>query len=98
MLAASLALLQNLDVAEPLVGQSNGLMVEQRRLQFLTAQEVATEFWVRMKADERPTYITCGLDSADRKTHIELCDVITIGALPRRGKDSVCPAMGRPLG
>lgn len=85
-LASSLVLARELDDAKGLVDQINALMVEQNSTQILTAPELAEDFIRRMEADEKPTYIGCGIRAIDETTFIELGDVVGIGAAPSTGK------------
>ncbi|MDO5764728.1 MAG: DnaB-like helicase C-terminal domain-containing protein [Elusimicrobiales bacterium] len=73
------------DVGEAL-DRMNGMMVSRRNIVIMSAADAAAGFCDRQASDEKPVYLTWGMDDLNKCLYAELGDFIVIGGYPSAGK------------
>lgn len=85
-LADKLTQCLELDEAEPLVRKMSAALSATARMPRMTGQELAADFWERVKQKDKPKYLPWGIPTADRATYAELGDMILLGGYASSGK------------
>lgn len=85
-LADKLTQCLELDEAEALVRKMSAALSATDRMPRMTGPELATDFWVRIKREDKPKYLPWGIPTADRATYAELGDMVLLGGYASSGK------------
>ena len=85
-LGVHLAGAEDLDEGAKISAELSATLVARSGVQHVSAVDLSAEFYQRMAAEEKPTYIPTGFPLLDEKLFIEKGDVVGIGAAPSTGK------------
>lgn len=75
-----------LDEAAVLVRKMSAALSATSRMPRMSGQELAADFWARLKREDKPKYLPWGIPTADRATYAELGDMILLGGYASSGK------------
>lgn len=84
--AFDLATAGSMDAAGTAVDRINGMMVDRRAVDVVSAKEAAAQFCDRMGKESRPEYITLGIQELDKLLFIDQGDLVVVGGYPSAGK------------
>lgn len=77
---------QTLEEAEAAMDRLNALLVARRDPQVLSARDAASAFLSRVGREERPVYITTGIEDLDKFLFLDPGDFLVLGGYPSAGK------------
>lgn len=72
--------------AQVLARKISSVLSATDRMPRMTGQEMAADFWARVKQKDKPKYLPWGIPTADRATYAELGDMILLGGYASSGK------------
>ena len=82
----ALATSEDLRTANKVIDDINALMVTRQKIELIAASDAATEFYKRLRNEEKPEYLRWGIKSLDEGLFVELGDFVVIGGYPSSGK------------
>ena len=77
---------ENLEQAGEVLDRMNSLMVSQKKVTILNAAEAAMNFYQRQESNQKPEYLTWGMEKLDQSLHVELGDFVIVGGYASSGK------------
>lgn len=77
---------ENIEQAQVLARKISSVLSATDRMPRMTGQEMAADFWARVKQKDKPKYLPWGIPTADRATYAELGDMILLGGYASSGK------------
>lgn len=76
----------SLDEAREQLRKMAGAVSATNRMQHMTAQDLAADFWTRLQSKKKPDYLPWGIPTADDKIYSERGDLIILGGYSSAGK------------
>ena len=77
---------EDIKQAQVLARKISSALSATARMPRMTGQELAADFWERVKQKDKPKYLPWGIPTADRATYAELGDMILLGGYASSGK------------
>lgn len=84
--AGSIVVAENLADVGAALDRMNGMMVNQKKITIMSAADAAAGFCDRQASEEKPVYLTWGMEELNKCLYAELGDFIVIGGYPSAGK------------